>query len=93
MIFCSTSPFPQSSPATGCLQYDLAEYISHKIGPGLADASPERLRILEAEALRDLIVTAEVTGADIAITVPPSILDNPECARLIGDHCIPFPGN
>lgn len=93
MILCSTSPLPQSELSPGCLQYDLASYISHKIGPGLAEAGPERLRIIEAEALRDLIVTAEVTGDDIAISVSPDILDNPECARLIKDHCSPLPCN
>lgn len=91
MIFCSTGPIPQSALALGCMQYDLAGYISHKIGPGLDQACPERLRIIEAEALRDLIVTAEITGEDIAITIPPRILDNPECARLIKDHCKTFP--
>lgn len=88
MILCSTSPFSQSALPPGCLQYDLASYISHKIGPGLSEAGPDRLRIIEAEALRDLIVTAEITGSNIAVTISPAILENPECIRLINDHCI-----
>ena len=64
---------------------DLYQYIEHKIGMKVEDIiadSPERFRVIETEALRDLVVMNQVAGTDYAVTLGPDTLDNPECARL-----------
>lgn len=67
--------------------FDLCQYIEHKIGSDIdaikAD-SPERFRIIEEEALRDLVVMGRITGRDRIIRLGPDTLSNPECARLVG---------
>ncbi len=86
MILCCKDSFPESLP-DGMRRCELAEYMSRKTGPSLASMPEELLRITEAEALRDLIVMSEVTGRDTAILLTPRTLLNPECLRLIHDHC------
>jgi hypothetical protein len=90
MVICSSTPVPASILPTGCIIYDLGEYISHKIGISADEikaGSAERFAIVEAEALRDIIVTSEVAGTDAAVTLLPSTLQNPECGRLVRSHC------
>lgn len=70
----------------GAEYFDLAEYIEHKIGmsiPDIAADSPDRFRVIEEEALRDLVVMSEISGSDYIIRLLPDTLSNPECARLI----------
>lgn len=87
MVFCFTGPFPESVIPSDCPKCRLEEYISHKIGLTPSEIEPERFVIVEAEAFRDLIVTAEITQKDIAIELGPHTLQNPECARLAARHC------
>ena len=64
---------------------DLYSYIEHKIGmrvAGIVADSPERFRVIEEEALRDLVVMSEISGRDTIIRLGPDTLSNPECARL-----------
>ena len=71
---------PEASPI------DLYQYIEHKIGmsiPKIQADSPERFRVIEEEALRDLVVMSEITGRDCIIRLLPDTLSNPECARLL----------
>ncbi len=66
--------------------FDLGEYIEHKIGmsiPEIVKDSPERFRVIEEEALRDLAVMSEISGRDCIIRLLPDTLSNSECARLI----------
>ena len=66
--------------------YDLGEYIEHKIGmaiPDIVSDSPDRFRVIEEEALRDLVVMSEITGRDCIVRLLPGTLSNPECARLL----------
>ncbi|MBR4809109.1 MAG: hypothetical protein IK031_02380 [Bacteroidales bacterium] len=88
MITCTTNP--ASAPGGTVLR----EYIVHKIGSPVEDIvadSPERFRIIEAEALRDLIVMSEVSGADASVIISPETLENPDCGRLISGHCVLIP--
>lgn len=90
MVICSASPVPASLLPPGCIIYDLGEYISHKIGMSpekIAAQSADRFAIVEAEALRDIIVTSEIASTDAAVTLLPSTLLNPECERLVRSHC------
>ncbi|MBO6169811.1 MAG: hypothetical protein J6O51_07545 [Bacteroidales bacterium] len=66
--------------------FDLYQYIEHKIGSDIASIksdSPDRFRVIEEEALRDLVVMSKITGRDRIIRLGPDTLSNPECARLI----------
>ena len=97
MVICSAAPVQASLLPPGCIVYDLGEYISHKIGMSAEEikaGSEERFAIVEAEALRDIIVTSEVASMDAAVTLLPSTLRNPECERLVRSHCTFYkPGN
>lgn len=88
MITCTTTP--EAAPGGT----DLAAYIVHKIGSTLEEIiadSPERFRVIEAEALRDLIVMSEVSGTDASIILGPHTLENPDCQRLVSRHCSLIP--
>lgn len=88
MITCTTRP--EAAPGGT----DLAAYIVHKIGSTLEEIiadSPERFRVIEAEALRDLIVMSEVSGTDATIFLGPHTLENPDCQRLVSRHCSLIP--
>ena len=85
MITCTTDA---SSAAQGSVH--LRDYIEHKIGSPIEDIvsdSPERFRVIEAEALRDIIVMSEVSGRDASVILDPGTLGNPDCLRLIEGHC------
>lgn len=85
MTICTTNP-----DGSGAAPVSLQEYIEHKIGSPLRaiDAdSHERFLVIEAEALRDLVVMAEVSGIGANIVPCPHTLDNPDCGRIIRDHC------
>lgn len=82
---CTVEPDGSNAPLT-----DLRAYIEHKIGstPEEIDAdSHERFLIIEAEALRDLVVMAEVSGTPVRILPCPGTLHNPDCQRIIAGHC------
>jgi len=84
MITCTTRP--ESAPGGT----DLSAYIEHKAGCRIEEIvadSPERFRIIEAEALRDLIVMSEVAGTDACIILGPHTMENPDCQRLVAGHC------
>ncbi|MBO4565713.1 MAG: hypothetical protein J5695_00645 [Bacteroidales bacterium] len=88
MIICTTNP--EAAPGGTVLE----AYIEHKIGSSIRDIvadSPERFRIIEAEALRDLIVMSEVAGTDASVILGPHTLDNPDCRRLVNGHCSLIP--
>ena len=88
MITCTTNP----AAAPGATVLD--EYIGHKIGSTVEDIiadSPERFLIIEAEALRDIIVMSEVRGEDSAVIITPRTMENPDCRRLIAGHCCMIP--
>ena len=88
MITCTTRP--EAAPGGT----DLAAYIVHKIGSTLEEIiadSPERFLVIEAEALRDIIVMSEVQGTDASVILSPRTLDNPDCRRLIAGHCCMIP--
>ena len=90
MVFCSHGPLPESSMPQGCPTIDLDRYIEHKIGlsPSAIEAgSPDRFAIVETEALRDIIVSSEIAGKDVAVIIPERTLHNPECARLVRERC------
>ena len=87
MVLCFTGPIPDSSLQADCTKYRLEDYIGHKIGISPAEIEPERFAIVEAEALRDLIVSSESAGTNIAVQLGPQTLLNPECARLVERHC------
>lgn len=72
--------------AEGCTHVDLYAYIGHKIGmsvPEIKEESEERFLVIEAEAVRDIVIMNAMQGGDVLLTFPPSTLDNPECARLL----------
>ena len=84
MITCTTNP----NAAPGGIS--LTAYIEHKIGSTVEEItadSPERFRVIEAEALRDIIVMSEVSGKDAAVVLGPHTLENPDCQRLVSGHC------
>ena len=88
MITCTTSP----AAAPGATVLD--EYIGHKIGSTVEEIvadSPERFLVIEAEALRDIIVMSEVQGTDASVILSPRTLENPDCRRLIAGHCCMIP--
>lgn len=87
MVLCFTGPVPHSALPPGCTKYRLEEYICHKIGIQPSEIEPDRFAITEAEALRDLIVSSEISDTDIAVELGPRTLLNPECARLVERHC------
>ena len=90
MVFCSTGPLSPSSLPQGCPIVNLDGYIEHKIGLSPAEiqaGSADRFAIVEAEALRDIVVSSEISGADVAVLISPRTLKNPECCRLVKDHC------
>ncbi len=81
-----SDPSGASAAHPGADFQDLGEYIEHKIGmsiPKIQADSPERFRVIEEEALRDLVVMSEITGRDCIIRLLPDTLSNPECARLL----------
>ncbi len=85
MTICTIDPDGIGAPITS-----LQEYIEHKIGMPVADIdadSHERFLIIEAEALRDLVVMAEVSGKGARILPCQGTLDNPDCRRIIASHC------
>lgn len=64
---------------------DLYEYIEHKIGmsvPEIIADSPERFRVIRAEALRDLVIMNRIAGTGYEISYPPEVLEDAECRRL-----------
>ncbi|MBP5383004.1 MAG: hypothetical protein J6Y45_06595 [Bacteroidales bacterium] len=66
---------------------DLYQYIEHKTGMSIDDIkadSAERFKVLEEEALRDIVVMSEITGRDKIVRLGPDTLSIPECARLLG---------
>lgn len=68
------------------IYYDLADYIRYKAGrstEALEAESHESYLLIEEEALRDLVVMAEITGIPRIVRLCPDTLDNPECARLV----------
>lgn len=89
MIFAvphHTSRDEAAAEHPGAEYFDLEEYIEHKIGmsiPDLVADSPWRYRVIEEEALRDLVVMSEITGSDRIVRLGPDTLSNPECVRLI----------
>lgn len=85
MIVCTLNPDGAQAPVT-----DLGAYIEHKIGCPLAEIdadSHDRFLVIEAEALRDLVVMAEVSGIGVRIRLLPGTPSNPDCRRLIAGHC------
>lgn len=65
---------------------DLYEYIEHKIGASVEDIiadSPERFRVIRAEALRDLVTMNRLAATGYTVSYPPETLEDPECKRLI----------
>ncbi|MBR4827062.1 MAG: hypothetical protein IKZ91_04175 [Bacteroidales bacterium] len=85
VTICTINPDGANAPVTS-----LQAYIEHKIGSPLEaiDAdSHERFLVIEAEALRDIIVMAEVTGTGARIELCPLTQNNPDCVRLIRRHC------
>lgn len=81
----TTDPDGSNAPLTY-----LQDYIEHKIGSTLKEIdadSHERFLVIEAEALRDLVVMAEVSGTPVRIVPCPGTLDNPDCRRIIAGHC------
>ena len=66
---------------------DLPEYVAYKTGRAAAELeaeAPEHFRMIEEEALRDLVVMSEITGTPRIVRLGASTLDNPECRRLLG---------
>jgi shikimate kinase len=64
---------------------DLYAYIEHKIGSSIQEIiadSPERFKVIETEALRDLVVMNQIADADRCVLLHPETLQNPECVRL-----------
>ena len=73
--------------AEGLKHIDLMAYIGHKIGMSVQEIkveSEERYLVIEAEAVRDIVIMNEMEGGDVLLTIPQSTLDNPECRRLLG---------
>ena len=82
---CTIAPDGSGAPVT-----DLRAYIEHKTGSSLEEIdrdSHERFLVIEAEALRDIIVMAEISGTGACIRLLPGTEDNPDCRRLISAHC------
>ena len=66
---------------------DLYQYIEQKIGMSVHDIqadSPARFKVIEEEALRDIVVMSEITGQNNIVRLGPDTLSNPECARMLG---------
>ena len=66
---------------------DLYQYIEHKIGmsvPQIKADSPTRFKLIEEEALRDIVVMSEISSQSKILRLGPDTLSNPECARLLG---------
>lgn len=78
---------PDAEAPSAAAFTDLREYIEHKIGMTIEEIkadSPERFRVIEEEAVRDIVVMSEITGEDRTLRLLPGTLDNPECKRLLG---------
>lgn len=78
---------PVSALHPEAAQVDLYQYIEHKIGASIHDIqadSPSRFKVIEEEALRDIVVMSEITGQSKIVRLGPDTLSNPECARLLG---------
>ena len=89
MIICTTDP--GARVPDGFSPKDLRGYIEHKTGEDIESTiadSPERFRVIESEALRDLVVMSEIEGTDIYITLLPGTPENPACTRLLKDYCV-----
>ena len=70
----------------GCRFTDLDEYISHKAGktiPELFEDSEERVRALEAEAVRDIFIMSRIEGFDVVLALGGGSLMNPEIQTLV----------
>lgn len=70
----------------GCRFVDLDVFIEHKAGmsiPEIFRDSEERFRTMEAEALRDVVIMAEVEGGDTVIALGGGTIMNAESERLI----------
>lgn len=80
---------PDAETPSSAAFTDLREYIEHKIGMTIEEIkadSPERFRVIEEEAVRDIVVMSEITGEDRTLRLLPGTLDNPECRRLLGSR-------
>ena len=69
---------------------DLASYIEYQAGAGIPELkadSPERYAVLAAEALRDLIVTSQISGADAVIRLCDDTASLPDCERMLREYC------
>jgi len=85
MTICTISPDGEGTP-----RIDLQAYIEHKIGHTIQEIeadSHERFLVIEAEALRDIVVMAEVTGQGACVVPCPGTLQNADCKRIIEAHC------